>query len=217
MKGLIIKDLINMKKNFRFLSAFALIYVVMSFTMESPGYFSSMFTLIFAMLTLSSYSLDEMAKWDGYALTMPISKDNMVQGKYLFMIMLTTAGFVFNTAVVMLMNIIMKAEKVTSGIGGGALGAAIVILFYSISIPFITKFGVEKSRFIIIAIYMLPFLAGLGIFKLLREHYPEPPKELVRMASLLMDYIYLIVPVVILASLLISYQISIKIYHKKEF
>ena len=217
MKGLIIKDIINMKRNFRFLSVFALIYVVMSVTMESSGYFSSMFTLVFAMLTLSSYSLDEMAKWDGYALTMPITKENVVQGKYLFMLLLSMAGLVINTGVVILMNTIMKAEKVTSGIWGGALGAAFVILFYSIAIPFITKYGVEKSRFIIIAIYMLPFLAGVGIFKLLKERYPEPPKVLVRMAGFLMDNIYLIVPVLILLFLLISYLISIKIYQKKEF
>lgn len=217
MKGLIIKDLINMKKNFKFMSIFVLIYAFMSFTMESSSYFSSMFTLIFAMLTLSSYSLDEMAKWDAYALTMPISKENVVQGKYLFMLILSITGLVINTSIVILMNIIIKAEKITSGIGGGALGAALVILFYSISIPFITKFGVEKSRFIIIAIYMLPFLAGFGVFRLLKERYPEPPEALVRMAGFVMENIYLIIPILILVALLISYLISIRIYQKKEF
>lgn len=217
MTGLIIKDIINMKKNIKFMSVFTLIYVVMSFTMESSSYFSSMFTLIFAMLTLSSYSLDELAKWDGYALTMPISKENVVQGKYLLMLLLAISSFAINTIVITLMNTILKAEKVTSGVEVGAIGAAIVILFYSISIPIITKFGVEKSRFIIVAIYMLPFLAGTGIFKLLKERYPEPPKTLVRMVTFLMDNIYFIVPAFLLVALSISYLISIRIYQKKEF
>ncbi len=217
MKGLILKDLINMKKNFRFMSAFALIYVIMAFSMESPGYFSSMFTLVFAMLTLSSYSLDEQAKWDGYALTMPISRDNVVQGKYLFMLVLNLLGLAMNTVVIVLMNVIMKADTIFSGIGGGVIGAAFVILFYSISIPMITKYGVEKSRFILIAIYMIPFITWLGIFKVLRERYPEPPEALVRMAASLMEYIYLIAPILILVFLLLSYRITIGIYRKKEF
>ncbi len=217
MKGLIIKDFINMKKNFKILSAIALLYGFMAFIMENAGYFNSMFTLVFAMLTLSAYSLDEMAKWEGYALTMPISKNDVVQGKYLFMLMLTFVGLAINSGLAVLINIVTKAERVTAGVGGSALGAAIVILFYSISIPIITKYGVEKSRFIIIAIYMLPFLAGAGIFKLLKQRFPEPPLVLVRILSFLLDYIYLIVPVVVLLSLLISYLISIRIYRKKEF
>ena len=217
MKGLILKDIINVKKGFRFMFAFAMIYVVMSFFMDSTSYFSSMFTLIFAMLTLSAYSLDEMAKWDGYALTLPITKENVVQGKYLFMLVLTATGLTINSVVVVLMNILMKAEKFYSGLEGGVIGAGLVILFYSFSIPFITKFGVEKSRYIVVAIYIIPFIAGTGIYKLLKERYPEPPELLVNMGEFLVRNIYILVPIIVLASLWISYRISVKIYQKKEF
>ncbi len=217
MKGLILKDIINMKRNFKLFSVFVLIYILISFILESSSYFSSMFTLVLAMLTLTSYSLDEQAKWDGYALTMPISRNNIVQGKYLVMIILATAGLAFNCVVLTVLNVVMKAEKLYSGFEGGAIGAVLVILFYSIAMPFVTKFGVEKSRFIIILIYMIPFFIGNMVLKLVKEKYPESWAELVRISKIFIDYAPLIIPAVVLVALGISYSISVRIYRKKEF
>jgi hypothetical protein len=217
MKGLILKDIINMKRNAKFLLAMAVLYGFMAFSMESSSFFSGVFTLIFATMTLYSFSLDEIAKWDGYALTMPIKRENVIQGKYLFMLILTFAGLVINMLITFLMNVAIKAEKLSSGLEESAIGTAIVILFYSIIIPIIIKFGVEKARFMLVAIYMIPFIAGTGIFKFLKQRYPEPPQILVHIAGFLYDNVYIIVPVFLLVSLLISYRISIRIYRKKEF
>ena len=92
-----------------------------------------------------------------------------------------------------------------------------IIIFYSFSIPFITKVGVEKSRYMVDAIYVIPFIVGTGIFKLLKERYPDPPEILVDMGMFLVRNIYILVPIIVLASLWISYRISVKIYRKKEF
>lgn len=217
MKGLILKDFINLKKNLKIFGVLTIFYVVLSFSMNSSSYFGTMFTFVFAMLTMSTYTFDEQAKWDGYALTMPITKDQIVRSKYLVMFLLTISSMIFSFGVLVLLNLIMKSENLFAGIITSALGAAVVVIFYCISIPFFTKLGVEKSRFIIVAIYMLPFFAGSVLYKLLRERFPVPPQSLIRLGRFLVDNAYLLVPVVVLVALYISYSISIRIYRKKEF
>jgi ABC-type transport system involved in multi-copper enzyme maturation permease subunit len=217
MKGLVLKDFINLKKNIKIFGALSVFYIFLSLAMDNSSYFGTMFTFVFAMLTLSTYSFDEQAKWDSYALTMPVTREQVVRSKYVIMLLLTVTSMVFSFGVLLLLNLVMKSENLYTGILASALGAAVVLIFYCITIPFITKLGVEKSRFILVAIYMIPFFAGSMIFKAVRERYPEPPQSLIRIGKFLVEYAYLLIPVVILIALLISYSVSVGIYRKKEF
>lgn len=217
MIGLILKDFINLKKNFKIMGLLVIFYGFMSLSMKGTSFFASMITLVFAMLFMATYSFDEAAKWDGYALTMPISKENIIQGKYLSVLLLTALGFTISSIMQILLNIIGKADNLFSGLQVSTIGAALVILFYSITIPIITKIGIEKARLAFFIIYMLPFLFVTVVFDKLKEIYPEPPEMLVRMAKGFVDNIYVIVPLVVLLALCISYKISINIYKKREF
>ncbi|MBH1940004.1 ABC-2 transporter permease [Mobilitalea sibirica] len=217
MLGLILKDFINLKKNFKIFGALILLYGFMAFAMESSSYFSSMFTLVFAMLILSTYSYDEMVKWDGYALTMPITKNNIVQGKYITMLMLTVLGFIISGISLVVINTILNVDNLFGGIQVSALGAALVILFYSITIPFITKLGIEKARFIFIIVYMVPFFLGFMGYKAIKEQGLQPPVKLIEFFEFCIDHAYIIIPVIVLIALMLSYSISIRIYQKKEF
>lgn len=217
MKGLILKDLINLMRNVKIFGLLTVFYIIMSFSMDSSSYFGSMFTLVFAMLIMTTYSYDEAAKWDGYALTMPISKENIIQGKYLVMLLLTVIGCGVSSVISIVLNIIMKNDNIFDGFQISAIGAALVILFYCITIPFITKLGIEKARFVFLIVYIIPFFVGTFVFREIKERYPEPPESLIKLAKAFVDNIYIIVPLMVLSALWISYQISIRIYRKKEF
>ncbi len=217
MMGLILKDVINLKKNFKILGALTVFYILLSFSMNSASFFGTMFTFVFAMLTLSTYSFDEQAKWDGYALTLPITKEQIVRSKYLIMFLLTVCSMIFSFGVLLLLNKVMKTEELFEGILSSTLGAAIVIIFYCITIPLITKLGVEKSRYILTAIYLIPFVAGSFIIKVLRERMGEVPQSFIQIGSFLLEYAYLLIPAVILLAVYLSYSVSIRIYSRKEF
>lgn len=217
MTGLILKDFINLKKNLKIFAVLTVLYGVMSFTSADSSFFSTIFTMLFAILTLSIYSYDEMAKWDGYCLTMPISRDNIVQGKYIMMLLLTLLGSLFSALFTLILNISTKSAFLFENVQNCAVGAAIVILFYSVTLPFITKLGVEKARLIFFAVYIIPFLAIMLISKLIKEGRFTMPRELTNIITFSMDKIYIILPIVVLAALVISYLISVGIYRKKEF
>jgi hypothetical protein len=217
MKGLILKDFINLKKNVKIFGVLTVLYAVMAFTSGDSSFFSSIFTMLFAVLTLSIYSYDELAKWDPYALTMPVSKDNIVQSKYIMMLLLTLIGSLFSIVISILINIAAKNDSIYAGITNCGVGAAVVILFYSITIPFITKLGVEKARLIFFAVYMIPFLLIVITDKAIKAMGLAIPQNLIDMVEWIIDNIYIILPFTLVIALVISYEISILIYRKREF
>lgn len=217
MKGLLLKDFINLKKNVKIFSIFIVVYGLMAFMQKDSAFFSSVFTMLIALLTMTTYSYDEVAKWDGYALTMPVSKANMIQEKYLMMLLLTLIGTIINLLFTIAINTKLKSESLFSGMQVSLIGAAIVILFYCIIIPFITKLGVEKARYIFIAVYLIPFFFFVFVMKELKKMNIQIPKGLMQALNFTVQHINIILPVVAILGLYISYIISMRIYEKKEF
>lgn len=217
MKGLIIKEFINISKSFWVIGALIIFYGAIAFMTDSPSSFSGLFTLIFAMYMLSTYSLDEMARWDSYALTMPLTRDKLIRGKYLMMLILSFMGFLLNMVVLLTLNILTKSESLFDGIEIAVVGAVLVIVFYSIVIPFITNLGIVKARLYFIIIYMVPFMAGSFISKRIKASNTNPPDGLITFIEVVIKNAYIIVPLIMIAALGISYFISIRIYRKKEF
>ena len=72
MKGLLLKDLLNLKKSIKLMLIIGIAYSIFFSTFE-PTTLTGLLTLLFAMQSLSSFSYDEFSKWDCYALSMPLS------------------------------------------------------------------------------------------------------------------------------------------------
>ncbi len=217
MIGLMIKDFVNLKKNIRMFMLVTIVYGFMAYSSGDASFFSSIFTMLIAMLTLSAYSYDEMAKWDVYALTLPVSREDVVRGKYAIMLSLTFLGSIVSMAFTIVLNIILGSEELMKGVTNCWIGAAIVILFYSIALPFITKAGVEKARIIIFAIYIIPFVIVYLLNQAVKEKGIRIPESLINIGVRLMDNINVLLPLFLLFALAVSYTISSGIYCKKEF
>ncbi len=217
MKGLILKDFINLKKNVKIFAVLVVLYGFMAFTTSDVNFFSSMFTMMIAILTLSVYSYDELAKWDVYALTMPVSREGVVRGKYVIMLLLTLMGAVIGTLSTIVIKMIQQDKNLMSGLSGAWIGGAIVILFYSIALPFITKLGVEKARFIFFAIYLVPFAIFYFAGNAVKSGDFVIPEQLIRLGEKLVQNIAILAPLVLAFAVMVSYTISVNIYRKKEF
>ncbi len=217
MLGLIIKDILNLKKSFRIYGLVTIIYGAISFISKESSFFNTIFSVLFATLIFSIYSYDEMAKWDTYALTLPISRKNIVKSKYLVMLLIDLIGVLICVIYNIILNIVLKTNTPFAGMSSIWIGIAIVLLFYSITIPFITKLGVEKSRLIVIIVYLVPFIIYYVLGIALKDGTANLPHSLLNLWELFLKNIYLIVPITILLAIYISYQISVAIYIKKEF
>ena len=111
MKGLITKDLLQLKSYTKTLIIFMIIFIFVSLEPKN----SSMDEILIIMMTLglgmfgmATFSYDEMAKADKYILTFPLTKKEIVLSKYILAIALTILGAVLGMIMSLAVSIIMK-------------------------------------------------------------------------------------------------------------
>ncbi len=203
MKGLIIKDLINLKKQvkvFGFLIAF---YVFLAIAMENTAMFGGIITILFAILPITALSYDERARWDKYALTMPISRQDLVIGKYLL------GGIFLGMAFLMYLvfGLITRMETPLNVLLISAALAGVGLMFLSILLPILFKWGVEKGRFLMIGVLAVPTAAIVVASKL---GIALPNEKVLHTIAFLS-------PIIVLLVLAGSIFLSVRVYKNKEF
>jgi hypothetical protein len=207
MKGLILKDFIAIKKQCRVLILLALFYIVYSVAMKNISMFGVMISLISTMMAITTVSYDEYYKWDKYALSMPISRKSIVLSKYLLGFLADLVGIAVVLPISILIGVLTQKVDIVETLLMVLVFGATAMTFLAIVLPVFFKFGMEKGRLIMMAMIFLPTVLGLIISK----SGIQPPSE----AFLnVLPYILVLAFVIVLV---LSIQISIAIYNKKEF
>lgn len=210
MLGLMLKDLLNLRKTGRSLFFILICYTIFFFTMDASA-LSGVLVVMVTMQVLTTFSYDEYAKWDAYALSLPISRKQLVKSKYvlsyLFVLFGTILSFVLTSVVSIMKGNFLFMEMLTSV---GAVGV-IFILMLLIILPLIYKFGIEKGRTLIFVVMMIP---AFLIFMLVAMGMPMPSEQTLHS---LLRYLPIIIPIVLVVVTYVSYQLSVKVVMKKEY
>lgn len=205
MWGLLQKDLKTISLQGRVLAIMVVFYLAFFLLSEVEDALVSVVTfstvLMGILFPITALSYDEKAKWEHYALTMPISRNMLVWSKYLLVLLFLLAGELLLLLVSLFQPEIGPALLV--------LVPGIVLFLNSILLPVAFKLGVEKSRYITVAIMLLPTLVLLLMEKL----GVQPPQLSARLLALL--------PLLLLAfSVLLFYLsglLSCRLYRGREF
>lgn len=203
MIGLILKDLMNLKKQFKVLGLVIVFYFIFSKTTNNNSMFGTMVTLVFAMLPITALSFDEKANWDKYGLTMPVSRSEMVISKYVLGIISSLFAALLN----FIAQILLGTEINIDSIIVVLVIFGVSILFFSLLLPIIFKFGVEKGRMLMFIVLMLPTL----IILLYKDYF-----NIMLTQDLLNKAMYAL-PFLVLAIFILSILLSVTIYKNKEF
>ncbi|MGB4606880.1 MAG: ABC-2 transporter permease [Tissierellia bacterium] len=203
MTGLIIKDLLNLKKQGKIYLLLVVFYFAMGLVNENTSMFTSMMTMVAVLIPLTAMAYDERSKWDRYALTMPISRKNMVMSRYLLGLIFLIVAFVLSMLVNMVISNMKTAENTLVVLGGFSTG----LMLMSVIFPLLFKFGVEKGRIFMMIVIFIPVAALMMISKL---GISMPDEEIIK------SVIYLS-PIIGAVIFLISIYVSLWIYKKKEF
>ncbi len=172
MKSLILKDLYNIGHNAKSLVlSMIMCACILVFTTDGQG-FVYMSTIIFTTMILTTFAFDENCKWNHYAMTMPVSKKDMVISKYVVMIIFVVAGAAVGILVCTAVAAITKSaemntETLSEMLTNAAVPFLIGIIFGSMEIPLVFRFGTEKSRLLMFVSFLLPAAMFFGIYKLL--------------------------------------------------
>ncbi|WP_131042692.1 ABC-2 transporter permease [Clostridioides difficile] len=211
MKGLILKDLLNLKGNVKFILLFIIMFGFMSSLGDgNVNNFIGVIIVLCTTMIISTFSYDDLNKWDSYVLTMPINRNDIVLSKYLTMLIFSFTGVLVSLIVSVTIGYFKNTLILNETLLINALILSISVCFGSLILPLIYKFGTERARLLMILCFLVPTLALL-VFKSILENISSP----ISIEIILNTLVYSL-PFVAILLFVISYFISSKIYSKKE-
>lgn len=205
MKGLIIKDLKNLRKYSRTVFIMLIFFVVFAFTTKDTSFIKGMIVLMLSFMSITSFSYDKQTKWDAFALALPISRKTVVLSKYTLAFLLALAGMLLSGFIGIADHLLTQSQTIPETLVQSYALFAIAIVYLSILMPLVYKFGAEKSRILMIAVFAIPALIiGLG------SQSGSLPNEQVIMQLIRYS------PLVLIVCFSLSFVISNAIYQHKE-
>ncbi len=103
-------------------------------------------SLISIILATSSINMDSASKWNSYAVTLPVSRRQIIQAKYLICI---GAGCLIQILVLILRLAFSGGEGWTGILVESLVTMGVQVVPVSILFPLMIRFGPEKSRLIL--------------------------------------------------------------------
>ena len=200
MKAVILSDLMVIRSQAK--SVLLVLVVWLAITVyNGNGIFFSALSVVYAMmLPLTCIAAYEKQRFDRYLLTAPVGRAAAAMGHYVFSMIcalcLAVIGFAASVALGM-----DALEAVYSCSACFCIG----IVMVSVLLPVIYKFGTEKARLTMMAVFVL-FLLAFGL--------------LLGALDVDMDSIgdaLILLPVVTLIVLAASAAVSVGIYRRREF
>ena len=209
MLGLVKKDLLMIKGNIRQVILFLVVFLVLAFQENNIIVIVPVFVSMIVFITTFSY--DEYNKWDAYAISLPVSRKNIVKAKYVASIILWAIALLVTVVITGIMGLFEQNLNYFE-MFGMILGCVFsIVLLEAIMFPLIFKFGVEKGRIgLFVGVFAIAGLLGFIFTGIDLENATG-------FIEIFNKYYYILIPLVAVILLVISYFVSKKIYLKKEF
>ena len=216
MIGLIMKDILVMRKLLKSYLLLIVIYIILAYLdFFDYSFIITFVQIILAVMPISAFAYDEQSKWDRYAMSLPLGRSKVVGARYLFVLALTlftVAMGLAGTALLYLAHQVDPLEMFVALMVSTAIG----LLLPTILLPLSYKLGAERARPYLYAIIFIPVIAvvllakaGVLDMSMLKGMDLLTPTALGVGAALL--------PAAGLAALAVSYLISCRVAAGKEY
>ena len=215
MRGLIVKDMLIMRKNLRTYAVFMGFYLIMSaLDLFSISFTTAIIQIIVMMLSMGSFSYDEMSKWDRYAFSLPLGRRAVAGARYLFALSLALFAALFGLVSCLVLSAFFHDPNLVENCLTVMVSLGLGLLYCDILLPLTYKLGPERARPYFYLVIFLPIILLVGASKLgmldglsFLEQIPEATA--IAFALLL--------PLLPLLGMVVSYLISCRILERKEF
>ena len=214
MKSLILKDLYNIGHNAKSMLLILLVFAVgliMSSGVES--YIISAGVLC-SMMIVTTFTFDDNCKWSKYALIMTVCKKDIVKAKFIVLVIFCTVGVCVGTIFgvsggLVMRKLVMSMESIVTMLFMAFVGLIVSVIFGSMSIPLVYKFGAEKGRMLLLVSFAVPLAICFIVYEILMLFGVEITDQLV-------FAILCVSPLIALIWVYIMYRISCSIFSKQE-
>ena len=222
IKGLLKKDLYNLSTYKASLIIIILFCGIAIIGTDTVTIAPTVICAIVGMISLSTFSYDEMSKANRYILTLPTNRKELVREKYILAIGATLLGgilgMVLTIIVVNIMNY-LRPENIINldyqSLFIATMGGIFAISFLqAVQIPSMYKWGAEKGRIqMFILVLIIVAILG-GIYFLINKTNINIDMEMINSFITKFGVWVLIVSTIVMY--FISYKIAYKIYKNKE-
>lgn len=222
IKGLLKKDLYNLSSYKTTLIIIILFCAIAIIGTDAINIAPTVICAIVGMISLSTFSYDEISKSNKYILTLPTNRKEIVKEKYILAIGATILGgllgILLTIIVVNIMNYLRPENiinidyetLITTAIGG----IFCISLLQSIQIPSIFKWGAEKGRIqMFISLFIIIAVIG-GIYFLITKSNINVNIE--KLGDFINKFGIIILIAFMIFMYFVSYKIAYKIYKNKE-
>lgn len=154
MKGLLKKDLLLLKSQIKYIMMIIVICLIMTYSNAGFAYISSYLTFLGTGVVFNSFSYDMYHNEMTYLFALPFSKKTYCLEKYIYAFIVTLISWLLaflmtSTTHINLETIIVQLAMLLTG-----------LLYLSIMIPVLMRFGREKASIIILVLILFVILAA---------------------------------------------------------
>ncbi len=180
MKAMILSDFMTLKRSMLQLILSCVVIgsilgVAMGSTVAAAASIASMLPFMF-LFSIVAY--DEFNGWERFRMSLPISRRNVVLGRYASAAIVSAAGIVVGVCVGAIVTAVagalpLSAETAASlswennpigaMIGAAVGGVGAIMVTMAVALPLIMRYGMTKATRIIPIIFLIIFCFGLGM------------------------------------------------------
>ena len=215
MTGLVLKDVLVMRRSLKTYILLMVFYLVMAMTGALPPTFAlSFIEVILLVLPLSAFAYDEQARWDKCVLALPLSLRTVVKARYCFLLLLVLVSAALSGLLCVFFSLSGRSDALESSTSAAAcLGAGMLIP--AVMLPLNYKLGRERAQPFL---YVVVIGAALAVFALSRLGLPGwlDLSFFRSMTDGQAAALFALCPLAGLAALFVSFLISCGIMGRKE-
>lgn len=159
MIGLILKDLLYLKRMGKVLAALLIFYAVVMINSKGSldnSLLSSFIVTLTVILGSNVFGHDEASKWRLYELSLPVGKKQIVLARYLFATGLATVL----TLLSFLLKWMIFRSITTENVAVLSVSWGVSLLLCSILFPLFYRYGMQKAQLVFFIFFLLSVLGA---------------------------------------------------------
>ena len=217
MKGLFYKELYTLRGQLR---SWILVLGIMSlytFWMKSSSLLYTLVIMNSIMTAMSAFSNDQVSHWESYALALPLERSDMVKSRYLFTLLCLAVSAAACLILSVLLGLWMEDLAIMELLHSLYAIVIVGLMYLATLLPILYKLGVEKGRYVMMALFISPILL---LYLISEAAGSNMGQSLTAGALWIASHLALAETAAgILAAvcLAVSYGISLRIYEKRDF
>ena len=168
MKSMVLKDLYNMKGSVKsVLVTFLILAVAMASTGVGVLYATA---ILCSSMIVSTFAYDDRCGWTKYAMVMPVSRKELVAGKYVMLTLMVVGGIVIGFLASLVSNAItgqipLNQSGIQELLFSTLVALVIGVVYGSIAIPLTLRFGAEQGRLLLFVAFLVPAAVCFAVYQ----------------------------------------------------